>query len=56
MPCASSDAGAWQTSGRFFKKIRQKTFALGAKGGFNNRLSGAKVFWFFFSKKNRFLF
>jgi len=36
----------------FLKKARQKTFALGAMGGFNTSLSGAKKFFgYFFSKK-----
>jgi hypothetical protein len=42
----------------FFEKKQQKTFARGAAGG-SLRMratmgTGAKVFWFFFAKKNVF--
>jgi hypothetical protein len=43
-------------SGRFFEKIRQKTFANLGRGTLENPVSPrAKVFCFFFSKKKHFL-
>jgi hypothetical protein len=39
----------------FFEKRKQKTFAPLAPSLKPPRRPGAKVFWFFFSKKNNFL-
>ncbi len=36
----------------FFKKKKQKTFNYAVAPRFGSRRQGAKVFWFFFSKKN----
>ncbi len=50
--------GGVEVSGRFFVKKdyasggSAKNFCSGLPGGFNTARSGAKVFWFFFSKKN----
>jgi hypothetical protein len=41
---------------RFFLKKEAKTFANGRTRWGNANLMKTKVFWFFFSKKNRFLF
>jgi hypothetical protein len=38
----------------FFEKKKQKTFGL-LRAGRSARRKWIKVFWFFFSKKNRFL-
>jgi hypothetical protein len=40
----------------FFEKKKQKTFAIWAEPARRVRSQVAKVFWFFFSKKNRFLY
>jgi hypothetical protein len=39
----------------FFEKKNQKTFVLWMTPGETCAPDGAKVFWFFFSKKNDFL-
>ena len=40
----------------FFAKKKQKTLTWSAVSCLNARTQRAKVFWFFFSKKNAFLF
>jgi hypothetical protein len=45
-----------EESGRFFeKKLRKKLLRVWATGVENTSVSGANVFWFFFSKKNHLL-
>jgi hypothetical protein len=39
----------------FFEKKKQKTFMFSGARCSSERLKDAKVFWFFFSKKNAFL-
>jgi hypothetical protein len=52
---ASHPTARWKKKGKvfFFEKKKQKTFVWLSRSR-NQRTSEAKVFWFFFSKKNAF--
>jgi hypothetical protein len=56
VPGRKAEAKASEKKAFFFEKKKQKTFAtfgFGAAGDAQPR--GSRVFWLFFSKKNRFL-
>jgi hypothetical protein len=46
----------WKGKRFFFEKKKQKTFSCWCKRKPIRQAQVAKVFWFFFSKKNRFFF
>jgi hypothetical protein len=54
LPLGLATSGKGEAGKRFFVKKEAKTFSIWA-GALRQRARQGKVFWFFFSKKNRYL-